>query len=125
MKPTILLFVLAFSVGVCQATAQTLTQTIRGTVIDQVTKSPMPGATVMILDTEPLMGAVSDQNGEFKIPHVPLGSHTLRVGFIGYRDAILPQILVNSGKETVLTVAPLRWKRPGNLPRQSTTPDAW
>lgn len=105
MKPTILLFVLAFSVGVCQATAQTLTQTIRGTVIDQVTKSPMPGATVMILDTEPLMGAVSDQNGEFKIPHVPLGSHTLRVGFIGYRDAILPQILVNSGKETVLTVA--------------------
>lgn len=105
MKSTILLFVLAFSVGVCQATAQTLTQTIRGTVIDQVTKSPMPGATVMILDTEPLIGAVSDQNGEFKIPHVPLGSHTLRVGFIGYRDAILPQILVNSGKETVLTVA--------------------
>lgn len=85
--------------------AQTLTQTVRGKVVDQVTKAPMPGATVMILNTDPLVGATTDLDGDFKIPQVPVGSHTLRVTFIGYKDIILPNVLVNSGKEVVLSIA--------------------
>ncbi|WP_297337865.1 TonB-dependent receptor [Algoriphagus sp.] len=85
--------------------AQTLTQTVRGKVVDQVTKAPMPGATVMILNTDPLIGATTDLDGDFKIPQVPVGSHTLSVTFIGYKDIILPNVLVNSGKEVVLSIA--------------------
>lgn len=85
--------------------AQTLTQTVRGKVVDQVTKAPMPGSTVMILNTDPLMGATTDLEGDFKILQVPVGSHTLRVTFVGYKDIILPNVLVNSGKEVVLSIA--------------------
>ncbi|MFN3999081.1 TonB-dependent receptor [Algoriphagus sp.] len=85
--------------------AQTLTQTVRGKVVDQVTKAPMPGATVMILNTNPLMGATTDLDGDFKILLVPVGSHTLRVTFVGYKDIILPNVLVNSGKEVVLSIS--------------------
>ncbi|MDI1322208.1 MAG: TonB-dependent receptor [Algoriphagus sp.] len=85
--------------------AQTLTQTVRGKVVDQVTKAPMPGATVMILNTDPLMGATTDLDGDFKILQVPVGTHTLRVSFVGYKDLILPNVLVNSGKEVVLSIS--------------------
>lgn len=85
--------------------AQTLTQTVRGKVVDQVTKAPMPGATVMILNTDPLMGTTTDLDGDFKILQVPVGTHTLRVSFVGYKDLILPNVLVNSGKEVVLSIS--------------------
>ena len=85
--------------------AQTLTQTVRGKVVDQVTKVPMPGATVMLLNSEPLMGTTTDLEGEFKLLQVPVGNHTLRVSFVGYKDIILPNVLVNSGKEVVLSIA--------------------
>jgi hypothetical protein len=93
---------LIFLFGLHSLHAQTLTQTIRGKVVDQVTKFPMPGATVMILGTTPLIGTVTDTDGYFKMTQVPVGSQSLRVSFVGYRDLILPQIQVNSGKEVVL-----------------------
>jgi hypothetical protein len=33
--------------------AQDLTQTIRGTVLDKQTQSPLPGAVISILNTDP------------------------------------------------------------------------
>lgn len=85
--------------------SQTLTQTVRGKVVDQISRAPIPGATVMILHTEPLMGVATDVDGDFKMAQVPLGTHTLRVSFVGYKDQILPNVLVNSGKEVVLTLS--------------------
>jgi hypothetical protein len=102
MKSFTKIITLVFFLGLNSLHAQTLTQTIRGKVGDQVSKFPMPGATVMILGTDPLIGTVTDADGYFKIPQVPLGTQSLRVSFVGYRDLILPQIQVNSGKEVVL-----------------------
>lgn len=65
--------------------SQTLTQTVRGKVVDQISRAPIPGATVMILHTEPLMGVATDVDGDFKMAQVPLGTHTLRVSFVGYK----------------------------------------
>ena len=84
--------------------SQTLTQTVRGKVVDQVSRSPIPGATVMILGTDPLIGVATDVDGDFKLSQVPLGTHALRVSFVGFKDLILPNVLVNSGKEVVLTL---------------------
>ena len=36
---------------------------------------------------------------------VPVGSHQLQVSFIGFREATLDNILVNTGKEIVLTIS--------------------
>ncbi|OOG72980.1 TonB-dependent receptor [Algoriphagus sp. A40] len=98
----LLLVIFCFAINPLHA--QTLTQTVRGKVVDQVSKAPIPGATVMILNTDPLMGVATDVDGDFKISQVPLGTHTLRVSFVGYQDLILPNVLVNSGKEVVLAI---------------------
>lgn len=85
--------------------AQSLSQTIRGTVIDQVSQMPLPGANVILLNGDPIIGVTTDLEGQFKITKVPVGAQSLKVTFIGYKELTLPNIIVNSGKEVVLTVA--------------------
>ena len=86
-----------------QAEAQ-LTQTIRGTVIDRVTQTSLPGASVVLVNSDPVIGTTTDANGNFRISHVAVGIHSLRISFIGYKDLIIPNLVVNSGKEVVLTI---------------------
>jgi CarboxypepD_reg-like domain len=84
--------------------AQNPTQTIRGQVIDREAKIPLIGATVVILNTQPILGNVTDVEGNFKIENVPVGRHTLRISYIGYEDALISEILVGAGKEVVLNI---------------------
>jgi len=84
--------------------SQSITQTIRGTVIDQDTRSPLPGASVVVLEN-PMLGTATDADGRFRITGVPIGRVSLIVRFIGYEDRVLPNILLTSAKETVLDVA--------------------
>jgi hypothetical protein len=84
--------------------AQSLTQTIRGTVIDQDSRLPIPGANILILDSEPLRGAVSDIDGHFRLEEVALGRVNVGVYFLGYEDRIFPNIQLTSAKEVVLQV---------------------
>lgn len=97
-------FVLVFIFTAHWLHAQSLTQTLRGKIVDQVTQMPLPGVTVMVLNTDPLVGATTDVDGEFKIQKLPVGTYTVRVSFIGYKDFILPNVIVNSGKEVVLNI---------------------
>lgn len=85
--------------------AQTLTQTIRGVVTDKISETPLPGATVIILSTDPLIGTTTDLDGNFKLTNVPVGKQSIKVSYMGYKDAILPNITVNSGKEIVLKIS--------------------
>lgn len=97
---TILLFLVVFST---ELIAQQ-TQVIRGNVIDRDSKNPLTGAKIVVMNTEPLLGAISDHNGNFRIENVPIGRHTLRVTFVGYEDLILPELIVSAGKEVILTI---------------------
>ncbi|MBY0432850.1 MAG: TonB-dependent receptor [Cyclobacteriaceae bacterium] len=83
---------------------QPLTQTIRGSVIDKISKTALPGATVIIVGSDPLIVGTTDPDGNFKLTKVPVGNHTVKISFIGYKDQIIPNTIVNSGKEVVLTV---------------------
>lgn len=77
-------------------------QTIRGRVIDGDSKSPVFGATVVVLDSQPILGSTTDEQGQFRIENVPVGRHTLRIQSVGYSGKDIPNVLVNSGKETIL-----------------------
>jgi len=92
---------IAFSVFGQQAD---YTQTIRGTIIDKLTQTTLPGATVIVLNTDPLMGATSDINGAFRIDNVPLGRQSIQVSFIGYHTLSISSLNLTSGKEIVVTV---------------------
>lgn len=85
--------------------AQPLTQTVRGTVVDQSLQTPIPGATVVVLNTNPAQGALTDTDGSFHLTDVRVGRQTLKITFVGYKDALLSNVVVDAGKELVLTVA--------------------
>ena len=82
--------------------AQTQTQTIRGTIKDQDAQIPLFGATVRVIGTDPIQGAVSDMQGNFRIEAVALGRISLLVTYMGYEDKVIPDVLVTSAKEVIL-----------------------
>lgn len=87
------------------ARSQVITQNIRGTVNAEHVETPLSDASVIILNTNPLMGTYADANGTFKLEKVPVGTYTLRVSYVGYKEKTIPNVIVNSGKETVLNIS--------------------
>jgi len=87
------------------AFSQKLTQTVRGTIIDNDSKLPLAGATVLITGVDPPVGAATDVNGNFRIEKVPVGRIALQLSYIGYENKSISDIVVNSGKEVVLELA--------------------
>lgn len=86
-------------------TSQTkYTQTVRGNVVDATSKSPIPGAHVVLLNTNPLIGTVSGTDGEFTLKNVPVGKHEISVGFMGYKPIYLRNLTIKSGKELILNI---------------------
>ncbi|MBR9918799.1 TonB-dependent receptor, partial [bacterium] len=55
-------------------------------------------------DHEPLLGTSTDENGNFVLKNVPLGRHDIKFSYLGFETVILRNILVSSGKQTVLNV---------------------
>lgn len=98
------LFFVFFLSLLSQAQAQNLTQTIRGRIIDRESQSPIVGASVAIITTNPLKGTLSDLDGNFRIEKVPVGRHSLKVNYIGYEEQVLSELLLGSGKELVLAI---------------------
>lgn len=85
-----------------QAFSQTVTQTVRGEVLDNQTQTPLTGAVVVVADSIRL-NSVVDENGRFRIAGVPIGRHNIRFTMLGYRETMIP-VIVSAGKEVVLTV---------------------
>lgn len=93
-----------FILGYQLSFSQVYTQTVKGRVTDQQSRSPVIGATVIVVDSDPLLGSVSDAEGFFNISNVPIGRQTIRVTSIGYEIVTLPNISVTTGKQVVLEV---------------------
>ncbi|GAB4018452.1 carboxypeptidase-like regulatory domain-containing protein [Spirosoma migulaei] len=85
--------------------AQPLTQTIRGTVVDQRLQTPLSGATIVVLTSSPIKGTSTDASGQFRLQQIPVGRQTLQISVVGYKTTTLQHITVDAGKELVLTVS--------------------
>ncbi|MFM8742343.1 MAG: TonB-dependent receptor [Cytophagales bacterium] len=88
-----------------EAYSQT-TQTVRGRVIDEVSKTPLIGVTVQVLGNfDSPLGSATDGDGFFTITNVPTGRQTLKVSYVGYEEQIIPNVIVTAGKEVILNFA--------------------
>ncbi|HZG01711.1 MAG TPA: carboxypeptidase regulatory-like domain-containing protein, partial [Chitinophagales bacterium] len=79
--------------------AQQFTQTLRGTVSDEDSKTPLAGATVVVTSVEPQLGVLTNDRGEFTIENVPVGRHSIYASRLGYQPLVLNNVVVSSGKE--------------------------
>ena len=64
----------------------------------------MPGANVIVLNTDPVKGAVTDADGWFKLNDIALGRVSVDISFMGYRHTTYHNLFLISGKEMILTV---------------------
>ena len=71
---------------------------VTGTITDGNDGSPIIGANVLVLNSNPVIGTMTDADGNFKLV-VPVGRVTLRFTYIGYEDMVVPELLVISGKK--------------------------
>ncbi len=104
---------LASVIGACLAVcaltaparAQSATGSIEGTIVDQ-TGALMPGVTVTA--TQPATGAsrtvVTDANGIFRIPLLPVGVYDLSAELAGFSSRKFPEITLTIGQTVTLNV---------------------
>lgn len=84
--------------------SQNLTQTIRGKVIDKQSKSPIIGANVILQNSDPIKGAVTDIDGNFRLENVAIGRQSIVISFIGYKSSTFQNLLISAQKETILNI---------------------
>lgn len=84
--------------------AKELTQVIRGQVIDIESQTPLPFASITIINSDSLLGTMADGNGYFRFNKVPVGRYDIKVSYIGYETLVIPELMVSTGKEIVLTI---------------------
>lgn len=93
----VLLFCILFPISVLAQDGS-----IRGTVLNRDTQEPLIGANILILHSR--LGAATDKNGNFTIKKVPVGSYSVRIGYIGYETQIKTDVVVHSNRATHLVV---------------------
>ena len=87
--------------------------TVSGTVQDGTSKSNVEFATVSLhtsSDSSLITGAITDIQGRFTIPNVPLGSYYAKVGFIGYNYIFIDGIQITK-EAPHYTIPPISLKR--------------
>lgn len=57
---------------------------IKGQVVDAKTNEAIPGVTVYVPDTEPVVGTISDRDGFFELV-IPTSTKSIRLSCIGYK----------------------------------------
>jgi len=79
--------------------AQTYTSTIRGTVKDTDTGVPLSNASVQLSPAG--QGIGTNAEGTFRFDQIPVGRYILTVSYLGYETVTIPEILLESGKESI------------------------
>src|ERR1043165_476464 len=102
MRIAVLCFYLLLLPGLLGA--QHFTGTIKGKVIDKDSRQPLFGVNVLVLNTNPPIGASTDAEGNFKIENVNIGRQNLKFTYVGYEDAVVNELLLISAKELTVNI---------------------
>jgi CarboxypepD_reg-like domain len=103
-KPALCLLLLVCLVQVICGQESGLYQNLGGKVSDAYTHLPLAGATVSVAGTNPLLGTVTDQKGNFFIKHLPIGRLELDIRYLGYSPFHASNLILLSGRELFVQV---------------------
>ena len=104
MKKIVLLIITVFASTTIFSQGISLTQVIKGTIVDEQSGSVLHNASVILEGGNNPKTDISDSSGNFKLKNVPVGRQTIRITLIGYEEAVVRNIEVTSSKEVVLEI---------------------
>lgn len=84
--------------------SQNINQTIKGTISDRISEKNLAGATVTVI-TDKNATTTSNDKGIFSLKNINTGRATVVVSMVGYKTAMIPEILITAGKEVIVDVA--------------------
>ena len=97
---------LLFTIGIILTSSvlvfsQQGTGTLKGTVVDNITKEPIPFANVVVMTGGVQVGgATTDFDGNYQIKPIPAGKVTLKATYVGYVDFIMQGVIIIVDKIT-------------------------
>ena len=96
------IFILTFFISF-NLSAQEITQTVKGVVLDKISEKPLQGATITLLDSK--IASITDSEGRFVLNNVSVGRVKISITYNGYKEVIVPELLVTAGKEVILDIS--------------------
>ncbi len=68
---------------------------LSGKVVDEVTREPLIGANIILLNTD--LGAATDVNGNYFILNITPGTYDVRISYVGYAPRLVQDVRVVAG----------------------------
>lgn len=95
-------FVLLSLLVHAEPTEESISQNIKGQVLDEQSQIPLPGVNVVVQINGETFGASTNMDGYYKIEAVPTGRIDVQFTFIGYETVTLRNIELIGSKELIL-----------------------
>ncbi|MBU8893148.1 MAG: TonB-dependent receptor [Bacteroidales bacterium] len=103
-KRVLLLITFTITITFFSFSQQNLKQTLRGVVVDRETQIPLSGVNIILTNSSPQQGTISNENGIFRFDEVTLGRQSIQASYVGYKTNTIDNIIINSAKETILKI---------------------
>ena len=85
--------------------AQDNKQNIRGVVLDKLSQMPIVAANIQLSNKVENKKTTTDSNGVFVLENISPERYEIKVSYTGYKEMIIPNVIVVSGKEVMLDIA--------------------
>lgn len=85
------------------AASEQKTGTIAGQLIDGATLQPLVGVNIVVIELS-AVGASTDTDGNFTIGNIPVGEYSLRASLLGYKQAVLTNVVVSTGRSSKIKI---------------------
>jgi hypothetical protein len=102
MKTKIFLLIAVVIISSGIVFGQSETGKITGKVIDFVTKEPLPGVNILVMETS--LGASTNLEGEFEISGLEVGTYRIRASFVGYNTVVKTDVVVTTSRPADLLI---------------------
>ncbi|MCK5699568.1 MAG: carboxypeptidase-like regulatory domain-containing protein, partial [Cyclobacteriaceae bacterium] len=97
------ILLILFMIG-CTEILLAQNQSIRGKATDLDSGYPIVGVNIVLMGSDPIKGTTTDLDGNYLLTDVPVGRVSLKYTFIGYKEIILYDQLLERGKELFLNI---------------------
>lgn len=101
--------------------AQEANQTMRGMVVDNDTKDPIPYVVIEILNFSPPKSATTNERGIFEVNRIPRGVYKIELRHPKYMPIIISELYVGTGEQAILKINMNR-KFSKDRPRKKNNP---